>query len=109
MSFSVPINSDFDDYDFTISLDGTVYLLSVRWNGRMNKWFISIALENGTEIIGMRPIIADFPPFARFRNNNLPAGELIFIDTSGENRDPDRTDLGSRVILMYLEESDIAS
>ena len=66
-----------------------------------------MALEDGTEIIGMRPVIADWPPFARFRSSLLPAGELIFIDTSGNNLDPGEDDLGVRVLLVYLEEADL--
>lgn len=108
MSFGVPITSDFDDYFFTINLDGTIYQLSFRWNSRMLKWFIALALEDGTPIVDMRPVIADWPPFARFRRPNIPKGELIFIDTSGSNTDPGHDDLGDRVILVYLEEADIA-
>lgn len=109
MSFGVPITSDFDDYSFTINLDGTIYELAFRWNSRKEKWFVSMSLEDGTPIVGMRPVIADWPPFARFRNASLPPGELMFIDTSGQNIDPGHDDLGSRVLLIYLEEVDVAA
>ncbi|HDL6968276.1 TPA: hypothetical protein PXM11_003747 [Yersinia enterocolitica] len=33
-------------------------------------------------------------------------GDLFFIDTAGES-DPDYTGLGSRFVLMYLEEGDL--
>lgn len=107
MALGIPLTSSFDDYDFSINLDGTIYLLNVRWNSRIEKWTISIGLEDGTELVGERPIIADWPPFARFRSTSLPKGELMFIDTSGKNQDPGHDDLGSRVILVYLEEEDL--
>ena len=108
MAFEVPLTIDFDDYSFAIDLDGTTYQLTLRWNGRAEKWFISLELQDGTEVIGMRPVIADWPPFARFRGPNIPLGELLFVDTSRSNTDPGRNDLGERVILVYLEEADIA-
>lgn len=108
MAFTIPLNSEFKDYQFTQTIENTTYLFNVRFNQRMAKWTMSLSLADGTEIIGMRPIISNWLPFSRFRDTRLPKGEFIFLDTTGQAVDPTDVDLGTRVILVFLEEGDLA-
>lgn len=107
MAFTIQLNSTFEDFGFFIDLDGTTYRMDFRWNTRMERWTCSLATENREEIVGMRPVFADWPPFSRFRDDRLPKGELIFVDSSGTKIDPAKNDLGNRVTLVYLTAEDL--
>ena len=39
----------------------------------------------------------------QFKHLEVPPGEMRIVDLDGQNRDPDKTNLGDRVILQYTE------
>ncbi len=107
MAFTIQLNSTFEDFGFFIDIDERVYRMDFRWNTRIERWTCSIATELREEIVGMLPVFADWAPFSRYRDDRLPSGELIFIDTSGKGLDPAKADLGNRVSLVYLTAEDL--
>jgi hypothetical protein len=94
-------------YLYTATLDGTVFQLEYAWNQRMDngngKWTVSLSDSQGNLLIGPVPVIATWPLFTRFKFDGLPAGTIFPFDSSGQNLDPGRFDLGDRVRMLYLE------
>lgn len=100
----IPTRNDLPSYTYVISLDGVNFTLRYTFNDRMGKWFLNLADGLGNDIINQVPIIASMPLFNRFVAAAIPAGTLFPFDTSGQNMDPGRFDLGDRVRMLYAED-----
>ena len=103
----IPTRSDVERYKFTIDLDGTSYGFAFHYNDRMSKWIFDITLDDGTPIIENIPVYVNEIPLSRFQDTRLPPGTIMFIDTSGASLDPGRDDLGTRVLMVYLDSSEV--
>jgi|ADGO01.1.fsa_nt_gi hypothetical protein len=88
-------------------LDGREYILGFQWNQRAEKWSLSIYDQDGSPIALGLKLVANFPVTRRITDSRGPFGTIFPLDTSGEGRDPGLRDLGRRVLLVYLEASDL--
>jgi len=98
-----PTRVDLPCYHYNITLEGTTYTLSFKWNSRMAKWFVTLGDAAGADILSNIPLVANWPLLARFKMAGKPPGQLVAFDTSLKNLDAGRFDLGNRVRLMYQE------
>jgi hypothetical protein len=102
-----PTRTDLPTYKYVIELDGTNYQLEFTFNPRVNndegRWFVSLSDQTGALLIAAVPVRATWPLFDRFKGRGGPPGTLFAFDTTGNNEDPGRFDLGDRVRLLYLE------
>jgi len=103
----LPCRTDVPAYDFEIDLDDRSFLLVFHWNDRAAAWFFSITSADGDLLVAGRRVVVDFPLLSRFRDNRLPSGEIVAVDTSGEQRNPGIADLGARVKLLYFAAEDL--
>jgi len=102
----IPLRSDSAAFKFQITLDAVEYTLQFSWNSRMSSWFFDIMQNDETPIVMGQPVLVNFALMARFKDTRLPQGRLYFFDTSGDAINPDRFDLGSRVIMYYEDEAE---
>lgn len=102
----LPLRSDLASYSFRTELDGKFYTWRFSWNTRMQKWFYDILTEDEVPILMGQPVFVNFAVSKRFKQKELPRGSWFFFDTSNKAIDPDRNDLGSRVILIYEDENE---
>lgn len=100
----LPTDRALPAFSYQVQLDGTTYTLRYTFNDRMNKWFVGINTELDEVIVAPVPIVAEWPLFNRFQDQRLPPGSIFAYDTSRTNTDPERFDLGERVIMIYREE-----
>jgi hypothetical protein len=101
---TLPVRSDLEAYSFVANLDGTNYLLAFRFNSRSALWAMDISTAAGTPILSGIPVQTNVALTERFRwNPAMPPGSFIPIDTSGNNGDAGRDDLGNNVVLLYQE------
>lgn len=97
------------------TLAGRNYLLEFDWNQRDGKWYLTLALEDGTVIRRGIPVVSDYPLLWGLIDARRPPGELIVRDTVGgpasEERntalDPAFDDLGARFVLCYIDPEDL--
>ena len=102
----VPIDPTLPWQEFSVQLDNETFTFEFRWNGRAGMWFLSISDSTGN-LANVR--VALGPPLLyRYRDDRLPRGVLIAIDTSGQDQDALADDLGSRVKLAYIPAADLA-
>lgn len=97
----IPLRSDLAFYDFTIDLDGVAYLFLIEWNERAEIWVLSIQDTAGNALMAGIPLLLGALLTEVHKRPELPPGDFFLWDTSGEHREASRTDLGSRVLLMY--------
>lgn len=104
---TIPTRTDgTQHYTFRTSLGGNVYRFEFFWNARDSSW--SFVMSDGTgEPLVARKVVLDTPMFSRFQDGRLPFGEMMAMDTSGQDVEPGLTDLGSRVLLTFTDGADI--
>ena len=108
-AFNMPIRTDgYPHFDFECELDGRSYVFEFIWNERATVWYMTIADSVGTVLLAGIPIVLDYPLISRFASDDLPPGEFQAVDTTGEGTPPTLEDFGSRVQLLYFDESERA-
>lgn len=108
-AFVLPVRSDLASYSFEVELDGKTYELGFAWNERAAGWFMSIRIpgEDELAVAGVR-VVVGFPLAFRSGRSDLPPGLFNAIDTSGSGLEPGEFELGGRVVLLYLDEEELA-
>lgn len=109
MSVTIPLRSDLPHYTFQVELDSASYEFEVRWNEAAAGWIMSIFTSDAQPLITGLRLVVDWSLAGRYADARLPPGKLIALDTSGAHADPTRNDLGSRVILLYFSEAEVAA
>jgi hypothetical protein len=94
-------------YQIQVELDGTTFEFVFNWNDREGRWYFDLNDITSNPLVSGRAVVLNLPLLARFRQSTMPPGDLIAIDTSNSNIDASLTDLGDRVLLVYLTAADV--
>lgn len=95
-------------YEQTVKLDGSSYVLRFEWSERERRWYMDIETVDGTVLATAIKVCADRNLFAHLTSDLRPMGQLWCVDRTGTGGDPDLRDLGTRVVLYYIDEADLA-
>lgn len=102
MSSYLPFTAGIPHYDFTVTLDESLYSFDVKWNSCDAHWYFDMFdADDEPVVVGVKIVLGTFlgrkaaHPF--FANNVITA-----IDTTLENRDPDFDDIGRRVFIEHM-------
>lgn len=92
------------NYSQTTVLEGTAYLLTFSYNQRENCWYLSMATEEGDDIIDGMKLVCSWPITRKCADPRAPQGELMVISNTSDNSPPGLADLapGGRCILNYF-------
>ena len=106
----IAIEQESPYFRLTTELDGISYSLSFRWNGRAGQWVLDLGDGDGNVIkAGIRCVLG-VPLLYQYQGQpGVPAGFLVFVDTTNANRDMEYADLGRRVVLTYVPAADMAA
>lgn len=64
----------------------------------MDSWILDfIDVVNGIRLAGGQDLLK------QFHHLDVPPGDLRIIDLDGKNTEPNKTNLGDRVVLQYTE------
>jgi hypothetical protein len=99
----IPVDSDAEFYDLSVDLDGRSYTFEVRWNTRAGAWFLATYDGAGELLVAPRRVVLGANLLGRGSDPRLPPGVLLAVDTSPARTDAGRTDLGTRVVIVYSE------
>lgn len=100
----LPTRQDAAHYSFEIELDSELFDFTFDWNDREERWYMTIgkpaigALRAGTKLVYGTELN---------RAPNGPTGTLVLYDSSGTETLPGFADLGGRVELIYVSESEL--
>jgi hypothetical protein len=95
-----------------VNLDGVDFIVSLSFNQREERWYLSIADDEGTPLISGLKLLANYRLLFRHRyNTKLPAGEIMAIDTTPDGSPPTLLELGAgkRCVLTYLDAAEVAA
>lgn len=99
----IKISQDSPYFKFTTELGGVSYTLSFRWNRRAGQWVLDFGDGDGTVLkAGIRCVVNVLLLARNGFQLGLPAGYLVFYDTTEGGRDMEYSDLGRRVVLVYI-------
>jgi hypothetical protein len=100
----IPVTS-YPDQTVSVTLEGLLVTLKVRWNERATSWFMDIIDDAEEPILTGRRIMVDWPIVfgGAIHDERMPPGTFYATDTSGAGIDPLVDDLGTRVLLLYIE------
>jgi len=99
----IPVRSDIPAYSFQITLEGTVFTLRFRFNTRLDRWVMDVNDVDDLPIITGVPLLYGLPLLDRYKLSNLPLGQFVIIDETGEERNPPRDSFGEDFKLLYKE------
>lgn len=103
------LNDGTPHYEFECELEGVTYSFDLAWNDRDGAWYMQIGDGNQNLLCGsLRVVLGKFFTI-RYRNAALFPGQLLCVDTSGQNTDPGLLDLGARVQIWYYDSASVAS
>lgn len=105
----LPVNGELPHHSFQVQLDGTTYGLEFRWNERAAGWFMSVYDSVGTLLLANRRLVLNWGLLARFKRwqPSLPPGDFVVFDTTQNGVEPGLTDLGTRVLVKYVEAKEL--
>lgn len=96
----IPLRNDIFYYEFTKELDGVVYDFRLQYNLRADSWILDfVGIINGIRLAGGQDMLK------QFHHLDVPLGQLEIIDLDGKFREPNKTNIGDRVVLQYTEVS----
>lgn len=98
----IPTRSDLTHYKLSVDLDGKSFTIELRWSPRASAWFMALGDAEGTPLLTGIRVVVDTFFFSRYRDASFPLGDIFAYDTSSQQEDPGETDLGRRVMLLYL-------
>ena len=103
----IPVRIDTPYYDEKCELESVIYTLTFRWNERASLWVMDITTNNEEIIISGIPLVCNVDLLGRFRDTRLPQGMLFCYDNTQTGLDPDDTNFGTDVSLLYQEAANL--
>lgn len=98
--FEIPVDSTLPSFTQRVTLEGTPYLLTFRWNSREEAWYMHVGLDNATNLETGVKLVFDSLFLRRNPSEDKPPGNLLLID-AGASDPPGRYELGTKAILVY--------
>ena len=90
-------------YVYRVTLEQSVYELRLVHNAREDRWYLDIRDAEGSPIrLGLK-LISQWPVTARIADSRRPPGEILVLDTTGQDYDGGLNDLLERLAFVYEE------
>lgn len=105
-SYAIPTTTDesAQPFDQRILLSAKPYTLRFQYSIRAQVWKLSIFNDGGDLVLGGLSIVNGIPLLLPYHSNTeVPPGELVAIANTRPEVDAQFGDLGSRVVLYYVE------
>ncbi len=105
----IPTNTTLASFVFSTELELIVFGLRFQFNERDQSWLFDLLTAEGLPIRQGIKVVTNFPLLSRIARADRPPGELIAIDTTGEDRRAviGELGIGRQVELTYFEASEI--
>lgn len=108
---TIPILDDEPFFDQTTNLDGSDYLIKIRYNQRAERFYLSLFTAEGVEIAKGAKLVCNWPLFQYCVDPLKPAGALIVVPANADDDDPPKLGElgpGKRCELVYVTAADAA-
>lgn len=87
----------------TTTFDGRPFRLRFSWNGRIGRWFVSIATGAGVDLVQSKALVLGADVLRQVRwNPDAPQGSLTVVDLEGAGVEASLDSLGTRHRVVYF-------
>lgn len=100
---NIPIDPNQPNHEFSIELDGVVYLMNFRKNFRSLRWVLTLKKEDGTVLVSGVPLVTGISILKQYPADDMPPGDLYVDDTTANNTEPGEEGFGNTHQLVYVE------
>ncbi len=108
MPVVLPLIPSVPNYRVGTTLDGTQYILDVRWNTRAASWYMDIRTEDDELIhAGMR-LVLGAKHGMRITDTRFPNGIITAVDLSDTHSEAGLDDMGTRVAVFFYTAAELA-
>lgn len=105
MTFEIPIRPGMPLFDLRAELDGQTYRLVFDWNGRNERYYLTIYTDDGTLALAGVKMIANWPLLRKYPYENLPPGELVLADLTESGEQARIENIGEAFRLWYYPQA----
>jgi len=107
-ALELAIETEFQRYQYSVTLDGVVFQLVWVWSERAQQWFVDLLDSDGNAIRSGLAVVTGFPLFSLLAESSRPLGEMVITQVSSPKREPAETDLGDSHAIVYLDADELA-
>ena len=98
---------DLLEYREQVRLDGVLFTLLFKFNGREGSWYVDVLDSTEAPIrLGVK-LVTGIPLLRLVATEGRPAGDLFAVDPTGADQEPTLETLGTTVPLLYAEAADL--
>ena len=99
--FIIPVPTEVIPFHEQVELNGSLYLLKFQYQFRSGFWLLTIT-KAGVVLLASVKLVNTLDLLAQYRHiEDLPQGKIIISDQNLQQADPDATNFGDNVLLMY--------
>ena len=100
----MPIDATLASFRFQTQLDATILEYEFHYNGRQERWFMTVRDTAGNDILTGRPVNINLDMLGRFPGlEDLPDGLMVPINLVSEFVEADFETFGEDVLMLYQE------
>lgn len=106
MKLLIPTRNSPPAYSMNVTLDGQTYNLTFFLNTREQRWYMDVRFGGSPILLGVPVVLGgDLLYQERYLKDEdlLPPGTFLVKDTLEMGRDPDFSNFGNDVVLLYQE------
>lgn len=96
-------------YRFSTELSGIPFVVEVRWNQREEAWYMTVLDANESPVLSGVKLVLGALLGARSADPRKPPGAFVVADLSGTGRDATLDDLGTRVVVSFFSNEELAT
>jgi hypothetical protein len=100
--FTIPLGNNLPWYKFKITLSGTIFTLSVRYNTRSSRWLMDISDPSGNIILAGIPVLIQRDMTGQYPTLAIPSGTFFSTDDTGQGNQPTLYSFGTDHTLWYV-------
>lgn len=97
----IPFFNDVSNFREEVILDGFSYLFDFVWNEISEQWSMSILLPGEVPMVSGIFLVLGYNLLEIHQHLNIPQGDLFCIDTTGDEVEITRLNMGDTVKLVY--------
>jgi len=95
--------SDFASFEYSCTVEGTVYRFRFQFHPRCGGWYVDIMESDRTPIVMGTRVVLGWPLFEGHKDPMLPSGLTLALNMDGDLVElTEQDELGDRVRVVYV-------
>jgi hypothetical protein len=101
--FLLPLRNDLPRYQFTITLSGSIFSLSIYYNVRMSRWIMDVQDPSGNPILTGVALLINRNLTGQYRTLAIPVGTFFCTDDTNQDTQPTLLSFGTDHSAWYSD------